>query len=388
MIIGANVLLPAGTEARAFRFLALCLVGWIGVRALALWDAAVPMAAPAGVGSAWVPPPPALAAPLPPFVTSARAGDRPLARQALGMSVPPSMLASRQGARRAFAVGDDDRRGEDRSLVGGGNRHSLRLALMARLFPSASQSSAAFPGRESLWAAAAPAAAATPGYAEPFWMNRRLGGWSLGSWVYLREGSDRTPGNIVAGGQLGGSQAGMRLAYGFGDAGRVRAYGRATVAIEQPRQREAAFGVAFAPVRRWPVDIAVEQRVALGDQGRTALAALASGGVGDVPVAGAFRLEAYAQIGVVGLNRRDGFADGAVVIDRRLGKDERSPLRLGALAAGAIQPGASRVDIGPRLTVKLPDVGQGARIALDWRQRVAGNARPESGVALTLAADF
>lgn len=273
-------------------------------------------------------------------------------------------------------------------MAGGGSRHSLRLALMARLFPAASPSSGAFPGRESVWAAGTPAAAAAPGYAEPFWMNRRLGGWSLGSWLYLRQGSNRTPGNIVAGGQLGGSQAGMRLAYGFGDAGRVRAYGRATVAIEQPRQREAAFGVAFAPVRRWPVDIAVEQRVALGDQGRTALAALASGGVGDVPVAGAFRLEAYAQMGVVGLNRRDGFADGAVVIDRRLGKDERSPLRLGALAAGAIQPGASRVDIGPRLTVKLPEVGQGARIALDWRQRVAGNARPESGVALTLAADF
>ena len=32
--------------------------------------------------------------------------------------------------------------------------------------------------------------------------------------------------------------------------------------------------------------------------------------------------------------------------------------------------------------------GQGGRIALDWRQRVAGDASPASGVALTLAADF
>jgi len=36
----------------------------------------------------------------------------------------------------------------------------------------------------------------------------------------------------------------------------------------------------------------------------------------------------------------------------------------------------------------LPDLGEGTRIALDWRQRLAGNARPESGLALTLASDF
>ena len=65
-----------------------------------------------------------------------------------------------------------------------------------------------------------------------------------------------------------------------------------------------------------------------------------------------------------------------------------TPLRLGALAAGAVQPGAARVDVGPRLTLRLPQVGEGGRIALDWRQRIAGDARPESGLALTLAADF
>ena len=59
-----------------------------------------------------------------------------------------------------------------------------------------------------------------------------------------------------------------------------------------------------------------------------------------------------------------------------------------ALQAGAVQPGAARVDVGPRLTLRLPQVGEGGRIALDWRQRVAGDAHPESGLALTLAADF
>ena len=53
-----------------------------------------------------------------------------------------------------------------------------------------------------------------------------------------------------------------------------------------------------------------------------------------------------------------------------------------------MQPGAARVDVGPRLTLRLPEVGQGSRIALDWRQRIAGDARPASGLALTLASDF
>ena len=88
------------------------------------------------------------------------------------------------------------------------------------------------------------------------------------------------------------------------------------------------------------------------------------------------------------MRRRAGLRAGAVVIDHRLGPDEGSPLRLGALAVGAAQPGAARVDVGPRLTLRLPQVGEGSRIALDWRQRIAGDARPASGLALTLASDF
>lgn len=238
------------------------------------------------------------------------------------------------------------------------------------------------------WFPAAATASAAPGQGKPFWMRRQMAGWSLGGWVYLRGGALVAPGGIAAASQLGGSQAGLRLAYGFGDSGRVRAYGRATVALRRPEQRELAFGWAFAPVAHWPVDVAVEQRAAVGKEGRTALAAMVSGGVGDVVLPHGFRLEAYGQAGIVGARRRDGFADGAIVIDRPVGSDESSPLRVGALAAGAVQPGAARVDVGPRMTLRLPDVGEGSRIALDWRQRIAGDARPASGFALTLASDF
>lgn len=63
-------------------------------------------------------------------------------------------------------------------------------------------------------------------------------------------------------------------------------------------------------------------------------------------------------------------------------------LTVGAMLAAAAQPSARRIDFGPRATLHLPRLSKGARVALDWRESVAGNARPGSGVALTLAAGF
>lgn len=94
------------------------------------------------------------------------------------------------------------------------------------------------------------------------------------------------------------------------------------------------------------------------------------------------------QAGIVGARRRDGFADAAVVVDREIARIPAASLHLGALAVGSVQPGVARVDVGPRLTLRLPEVAEGSRVALDWRGSVAGEARPGSGLALTLAADF
>jgi len=56
------------------------------------------------------------------------------------------------------------------------------------------------------------------------------------------------------------------------------------------------------------------------------------------------------------------------------------------LLSGALDSrGLYRVDAGPRLTMR---VRCNIKAHLDWRQRLAGNARPGSAAALTLAADF
>ena len=363
----------ARRDAPALRFLLFCLGGWIALRVMASWNPGVP------------PPPPGLSPPAAmPHAKLPSIGTASLLTRRLperGEAFPSAPIApTRSAARTAAGKGGGAMRAADYP--------NLRLALMARLMRPLGEGRVAGATGEAAWVPAPPGDRPPPGSGQPFWMQRRLSGWAFGGWVYVRQGGSDAAGDIAASGTLGGSQAGARLAYGFGDSGRVRAFVRANVALARPQQREMAFGLAFAPLAKIPVDVAIERRVAIGPEGRDAFAAMLLGGVSGVPLPADFRLDAYAQAGVVGARRRDGFAEAAIVVDHAVGPDESAPLRVGALAAGSVQPDAARVDVGPRVTLRLPDIGEGGRIALDWRQRVAGDARPDSGLALTLAADF
>jgi hypothetical protein len=61
---------------------------------------------------------------------------------------------------------------------------------------------------------------------------------------------------------------------------------------------------------------------------------------------------------------------------------------LGATLSGSAQPGATRLDLGPGLRLRLP-AGHGAlRLSAEWRTRISGDARPARGPAITLVADF
>ena len=326
---------PASGGAPALRFLAFCIGGWIALRALMLWSAATP-APPIPVAPPWFP------------TVLSGAPDQ----GAIAAASAPVVQRIAHGAlprrpRHAATPAVPDL---------GADLPQLSLALMARLFPAAPPRAAAAEPRT--WNLATAPARAAPGRGGAFWMQRQLSGLSASAWVYLRDGDGRS---LAGDGQLGGSQAGFRVAHALAGDGALRVYGRATAALRRPEQSELALGLAFAPAPGLPVDVAVERRMAL---------------------------DAYGEAGVVGLRRRDVFADGAMSIDREIAAVGPTRVSVGGMAAGAIQPGVARVDVGPRLTLRLPDVGQGSSIALDWRQRVAGGARPESGLALTLASDF
>lgn len=210
---------------------------------------------------------------------------------------------------------------------------------------------------------------------------RGPGRWSGSAWAIARPSG--TGGGLGAS-QLGGSQAGARLAYALGAGRRVAVVGRVATALEGCC-REAALGVEWRP-GRLPVRLFAEQRFAIG-KGRGGPSAGVIGGVYEALPHG-FRLEAYGQAGVIGRDRVEGFADGAVRTTRAVAKLGPATVDLGAGAWGGAQRGAERVDVGPTLGVAVPVGGRSVRLTLDYRARVAGRARPGSGPALSLGTDF
>lgn len=205
----------------------------------------------------------------------------------------------------------------------------------------------------------------------------RTSPWSGSAWAILRPDGRATP----FASQLGGSQAGARLAYALDANRRVALYARASAAIDA-REREAAVGIDWRPTRL-PIHLIAEQRV--GIEGvRSGLAVGAVGGIGPTRVAGPIRVEGYAQAGVIFRDGREGFADGSL----RLTVLAAKRIDLGLGAWGGAQHGAARLDLGPTIGVTLPVAKHALRLAADWRERVGGDARPGSGPALSLGVDF
>ncbi len=209
--------------------------------------------------------------------------------------------------------------------------------------------------------------------------------WTGSAWGVVRGGGS---GRTLAP-QLGGSQAGARISYRLDARGDVSAFVRVTTAGRRGEALEGAAGVAIRPVRGLPVTLIVERRQAIaGTAGtaRSAFAAYAVGGFADRPVRGDWRADGYGAAGIVGGRRHDGFAEASLTLMRPAARVRGINLHIGVGGWGAVQPGASRVDAGP--TISARPVRGGPRIAIDWRQRLAGNATPASGPVLSIGADF
>lgn len=207
--------------------------------------------------------------------------------------------------------------------------------------------------------------------------------WSGSFWLIARDG--RGLGASLAGSQLGGSQTGARLAFALGQARRVAIVGRIASPLAGAGQ-EGAIGVEWRPTRL-PVRLVAEQRIGInGAAGGPSLAIV--GGINPLQIGQGFRLEGYGQAGIIGRSGVIGYADGAVRVHRQIAMIGDSPIDLGGGGWGAIQPGVARLDLGPSIGARLPVGANGVRVSLDWRQRVAGMARPGSGPALSIGTDF
>ncbi len=213
--------------------------------------------------------------------------------------------------------------------------------------------------------------------------------WTGDGWVLARDGGERSsaPGQP----SYGRSQAGAALRYRLAPSSphAPQAYVRASSALGAPRDAEVAVGLSGRPLRRLPVRVAAEVRLA--DVGSGADVRAAAYAVTEIPwLALPFgaRGEVYAQAGYVGGEFATPFVDGQARVTRDIASLGRATLSAGAGSWGGAQEGAARLDVGPSAAVSF-GIGQVySRLSVDYRVRVAGDAAPASGPALTLAAGF
>jgi len=326
---------------RPLRFLAMVVFAWVGLRVAMLWP---------DTGSF----PAAIQAALP-FVQAVPRAPVPAASATLVVAHESGPSPHLPLPTYRAPLGDDDPR--------------VQLALMGLVQYG-----------EPGWASFAPAPRATPLPARAMPLPERLeplpDRWSLTSWMVVRGGGGPA---AAPGGQIGGGQAGVRVAWLLAPRHRLAAYGRLTTPLRGKGQ-EAALGLEWQPTRT-PVRLIAERRFGLdGNPGGNGLGMI----TGIDHEGSGFRLEAYGQAGVVLRRRADPYADGAARGVRMVKANGPVRFGIGAGAWGAAQRDAQRLDLGPSATLAVRNL----RLALDWRQRVAGEARPGSGLALTLGADF
>jgi hypothetical protein len=220
--------------------------------------------------------------------------------------------------------------------------------------------------------------------------------WSVDAWAFWRQGSDSAP---ISQGRVpiyGASQVGGVLQYRLApQSGHdPRLFARAYRSLVRRGESEVSLGASARPLARVPIRVAAEVRytdAAFTTEWRPAVFAVTE--LPPLALPYGVQAEAYAQGGWVGGQSETPFADAQASVTRDLGlvarrTDNRLRLSLGAGAWGGVQRDAERIDVGPTLRLDAKLGGVPARLTVDWRERVAGGAGPESGVAATLSTHF
>jgi hypothetical protein len=360
----------------SIRFLGIALVGWAGVRAATL--GMLPGAELFRIDRSEARTPPIVATQFPPIEPVALAPPAAVAEQYYPSAyaqqpVRPVMVpvyyaapVSTPAARSATPYLDSLMPPPRRSLYG--------VAAAPEEWPMSRLAAVSMPTRSP--SPAPPLSTPAPP------LQPRLDRLQLSSWALLRSQQTGTAGSrsLASGGQLGASQAGARIIYNFN---RQLALSARMSSEVGRRGGEVAAGVRVQPLTGIPVWLTAERRQRIGrfGGGRNDFALFAEAGLYQRPLPWRLSLDSYLQGGVVGIKSRDLFVDGALTVTRPVYRH----FSAGFGIWGGAQPGLSRLDAGPRLTMR---VRGNLKVHADWRQKLAGNARPGSGPALTLAGDF
>ena len=215
---------------------------------------------------------------------------------------------------------------------------------------------------------------------------------SVDSWLFLRQGDADFALTGPNAASYGRSQAGAVMRYQLAPSSGFEpsAYVRATGALGSVSEQDLAAGLSVKPVASLPLSLHGEARLSRFADGSTEVrpAAFITAGMerSDLPLGLAAR--GYGQAGYVGGKFATPFADGMLVVDRQVARFDLGNLRAGAGVWGGAQKGARRLDLGPsaNISVRIGEVP--ARVSFDYRFRVAGDAQPGSGAALTVSTGF
>lgn len=233
--------------------------------------------------------------------------------------------------------------------------------------------------------------ALSPGHGEAGPGRAAPGRWSLSGWAHLRAGSAAAPATSGAIPVYGASQIGAVMRYRLVPGTRFdpRVYARASAALDRRSERELAAGLALRPLAGLPAAIMAEAR--WRDQpGLRAVrpAAMVVSEMDPVAIGARVLAESYVQAGYVGGRGATAFADGQLRLTADLAAFDLGRVRVGAGAWGGAQRGAARLDLGPTAQLDLASDKPPLRLSVDYRIRVAGDAQPGSGAALTLSTGF
>lgn len=368
----------------------LVLAGWIGART-AVWESPLPASAigfPPGLHRA------AAGSPLPP-VAGADPQRMDSARPAAAIAIWPSVVRSgaRGAGRSTLAILGSASSSRLDPQLDAGHQLPWREALTGEAPAQADASSGFVADAGSFAGGRLPTAPVVPGLGGA---ARGADRWSLDLWAFVRQGSSAAP---ISQGRVpiyGASQAGATLQFRLDpSAGRdPRAYARVYRALVPGGESELALGGSIRPLPDVPVRLFGEARLTDNSAGHEVRPAAFA--VTELPVVAlpfATRLEAYAQGGWVGGEQPTAFADGQVSLTREAASFGTAPASAARVSVGAgtwagAQEGAHRIDVGPTVRLDLSFADVPARVSIDWRERVAGNAGPDSGVAATLSTRF
>lgn len=215
--------------------------------------------------------------------------------------------------------------------------------------------------------------------------------WSADAWLLLREGGGVPRLASVNPAGYGSDQAGAVARYSLapGSTFKPDVYIRASKALVSGGESEGAAGASISLARSFPLRVHGEVR-ATDRPGGTEVrpAAFVATGLPRRKLAPGVEADAYLQAGYVGGAFETGFVDGKATLETPLSRGDRARFMIGGGAWGGAQRDAARLDIGPTASVSLSTGAANLRGSIDYRVRVAGDATPRDGVAVTLAASF